>query len=165
MSKSELTKCDAFPSALTNSFQADGFVGPLSILTREETQQAYQEYMEWKKSLPNQSMSGNARFKPHLYVPFVNRLVHHPKLVSAVQQALATDNILLWSSDFNIKEPYSEGCYALHQDSTYAGLSPASKSLTAWIALSDPVGTRQGCLCFWKHSHTQGQLPHVENVP
>ena len=147
---------------LSSSFQDAGFVGPIQVLSREEAHKAFQEYEKWKESLPHQSVTGDLRFKPHLFLPFVNSIVHHPNLVHAVQLALQTPNILLWSSDFNVKEPQSSKCFKLHQDSTYAGLSPAEKCLTAWVAISDPVGEREGCLGFWKESHKQGQLRHVE---
>jgi len=32
--------------------------------------------------------------------------------------------------------------------------------LTAWIALTDPVGETEGCLRFYPKSHLRGQLPH-----
>lgn len=152
-------------SSIAQQFQDDGVVGPLTILSQQEAQEAYQQYMEWISTLPQQQLAGDARFKSHLYLFFVNRIARHPTLVKAVQEALQTSNILLWSSDFNVKLPNSPQCFEPHQDSTYAGLQPASSCLTAWIALSsDPVGIEQGCLSFWKGSHTQGQLPHVENV-
>jgi hypothetical protein len=59
-------------------------------------------------------------------LPFIHRIAHHPKLVKAVQQALDTTNILLWSSDLNIKEPNTD--FFPHQDSTHAGLQPAIAS-------------------------------------
>lgn len=159
-SDSHLQKC-----IQERTFQNDGFVGPIDILSRQEAKDVYQKYNEWVSTLPQQQqVSGDLRFKPHLFLPFVNRIVHHPALVRAVQQALQTHDILLWSCDFNIKQPNTRNCFAAHQDSTYAGLSPTSKCLTAWVALSDPVGEQEGCLSFWKGSHKQGQLKHVQDA-
>ena len=78
----------------------------------------------------------------------------------AVKAALNSEDIMLWSSDINIKQPNSPGFYAPHQDSTYAGLSPSSSVLTAWVALSNPVGEKEGCLSFYPGSHKLNQLPH-----
>lgn len=149
-------------TSINHSFQNDGVVGPISILTPKEARDIYTQYNHWKESLPNHQVTGDLRFKPHLYLPFIHRIAHDPTLVRAVQQALDTKHVLLWSSDLNIKEPHTDCCFLPHQDSTYAGLQPASKCLTAWVALSDPVGPEQGCLYFWKGSHIRGQLPHVE---
>jgi len=97
MKKQTTSECDA---SLTNSFQDDGVDGPIPVLSQQEAKKAYAEFDKWKESLPNQQVLADLRFKPHLYLPFVNRIAHHPQLVIAVQQALDTDNILLWSSDF-----------------------------------------------------------------
>jgi ectoine hydroxylase-related dioxygenase (phytanoyl-CoA dioxygenase family) len=122
-------------------------------------------FHEWvSTSFPNHRVTGDWRFKPHLHLVFVNRIVHHPALISAVQQVLQTKNLLLWSCDFNIKYPETEAWYPPHQDATYAGLHPTNQCVTAWVALSDPVSDKEGCLIFWKGSHRLGQLPHEENV-
>ena len=119
------------------------------------------------------------RFKPHLHLPVVAKLVRHPAIVAAVSAALGlpsklatraaadrrqTPGLLLWSSDFNIKEPGSGGYFSAHQDATYTGLQPASQGLTVWLALSDPVDAAHGAMSFWAGSHQRGQLPHREAV-
>jgi hypothetical protein len=71
---------------------------------------------------------------------------------------------LLWSSDINVKKPNSSGFYAAHQDATYAGLFPSSSVLTVWVALSHPVGEREGCLAFYHESHKLHQLPHKSEM-
>jgi ectoine hydroxylase-related dioxygenase (phytanoyl-CoA dioxygenase family) len=82
--------------------------------------------------------------------------------VEAVQQVLKSTHVLLWSCDFNVKQPNTKMCFPPHQDATYAGLLPADQCVTAWVALSDPVGEEEGCLCFWEASHKKGQLSHTE---
>ena len=161
MSENEQHECPSNHD-IAASYQANGFVGPIQVLSRNEAQLAFQEYQQWANSLPDQKVVGDLRFKPHLYLPFVNRIARHPKLVQAVQQVLQTCDILLWSCDFNIKAPQTEMFFPPHQDATYAGLSPSDQCVTAWVALSDPVGNKEGCLAFWKGSHLHGQLPHVE---
>mgnify|MGYP002630196923 CR=1 FL=1 len=64
------------------------------------------------------------RFKPHLFLPFVSRLVRHPSILDIVQNALGTENLILWSSDWNIKQQRSDGHYTAHQDATFTGLVP-----------------------------------------
>ncbi|KAL7485106.1 hypothetical protein ACHAW6_010709 [Cyclotella cf. meneghiniana] len=135
-------------------FQQDGFFGPLDILTAQE---AHDALLEVQRELSNVNAS---RFKLHLILPSISKIAHHPKLVEAVKSALDSNDVLLWSSDINIKSPNSAGFYAPHQDATYAGLSPSSGVLTAWVALSNPVGEREGCLSFYPASHKLRQLPH-----
>jgi ectoine hydroxylase-related dioxygenase (phytanoyl-CoA dioxygenase family) len=152
-------------------YQERGFVGPLDVLTLQEAAETLQKFNDWATTLPNNCVSGNNRFKPHLFLPFISRIVHHPKLLAAVQDVLQTRHVLCWSSDFNIKQAASSDSgessmsyYAPHQDSTYAGLQPIGQVVTAWVALSDPVGENEGCLSFWSGSHKHGQLRHVEEL-
>ena len=135
------------------SFQRQGFAGPLDIISGEESQLALEQ-------VQNELAKGTNRFKLHLVMPSIDKIAHHPKLVSAVKEALHSENIWLWSSDINTKEGRSANFFAPHQDATYAGLSPSSQCLTAWVALSDPIGANKGCLSFYPESHRLGQLPH-----
>jgi ectoine hydroxylase-related dioxygenase (phytanoyl-CoA dioxygenase family) len=148
-------------SSLQDDFEREGFLGPLNILTHEQAEKALHEVHQ-ELSSPTETQA--SRFKLHLFLPTISAIAHHPTLVKAVQQALGTDDILLWSSDINIKPKHSPGLFCPHQDSTFAGLSPPNKCLTAWLALSDPVGEYEGCLAFYKESHKLGQLRHDTNL-
>lgn len=139
---------------LAQEFLERGFVGPLDLLDHNEIKRALDYY---RHATP----SGNERFKTHLFSPEIRQAVLHPKLIQYARQLLQCDDILVWSSDFNVKEPFSETFYSPHQDSTYSGLEPADQVLTAWIALtaSTPLN---GCLRFWSGSHKGGQVEHYE---
>ena len=151
----------AAPS-LAAMYDSDGFVSPIEILSRDEANSALQAFHECTEVLTDQQVKGDLRFKMHLFLPFVNRIVRHPKLVEAVQQVLQTKHVLLWTCDFNVKGSNTEMHFLLHQDATYPRLSPADQCVTAWVALLHPAGEEEGCLCFKKRSQKQGQLPHVE---
>jgi non-heme Fe2+,alpha-ketoglutarate-dependent halogenase len=128
---------------IRTAFERDGFFGPLDVLTRDDAKNALLQVQE---ELNDNSSS---KFKLHLIIPAISKLSHHPQLVDAVQQALGSPNIWLWSSAINIKQAHSSGYFAPHQDATYAGLSPSSQCLTAWVALSDPVDQLEVLLsCF-----------------
>lgn len=148
-------------SSLQVDFEREGFLGPLGILTHGQAGKVLDEVRE-ELSSPTETQA--SRFKLHLFLPTISAIAHHPTLVKAVRQALGTDDILLWSSDINIKPKGSLGLFCPHQDSTFAGLSPPNKCLTAWVALSDPVGEDEGCLVFYKESHKLGQLRHETNL-
>lgn len=155
------------PLPLSLRIARDGFASPIRVLSREEAAEALAELEAYEAEYGEQGrLGGDARFKIHLLLPWAARLVRHPALVAAAQEALGTKDILVWSSDVNDKPPHS-ATYAsahqlspstglplwntdeemrpqAHQDSTYAGLLPADGALTAWVALSDaPV--EAGC--------------------
>ena len=134
------------------TFHSNGFVGPLNVISKEEAASALKEVRH------ELSIEGSSRFKLHLVLPFIDRIAHHPKLVSAVQQALGSENLLLWSSDINIKGANTTHYFEPHQDSAYAGLSPATNCLTAWV-----VGVVDGCLQFYPQSHKMGKLLHLKS--
>ena len=136
------------------NFQSDGFVGPIDAISKDDAAICLKEVQH---ELSNE---GSSRFKLHLVLPCIDNIARHPKLVSAVQQALGSDNLLLWSSDVNSKDATSPFYFEPHQDSAYAGLSSSQQYLTAWVALSDHVGVLEGCLQFYPQSHKMGRLFH-----
>lgn len=145
-----------------DKFEDNGFAF-CSILSKSEASKALAAIQGfWSTDSGSLQVEGNCRFKTHLFLPEISEIVHHPALLEVVREALNTPHIALWSSDLNIKQPNSRQYFSAHQDATYTGLQPASKCITVWIALSDPVGVQEGCLSFLKGSHKRGQLPHVE---
>eukprot|EP00529_Nitzschia_sp_RCC80_P036036 CAMPEP_0113507424 /NCGR_PEP_ID=MMETSP0014_2-20120614/36456_1 /TAXON_ID=2857 /ORGANISM="Nitzschia sp." /LENGTH=162 /DNA_ID=CAMNT_0000403029 /DNA_START=34 /DNA_END=519 /DNA_ORIENTATION=+ /assembly_acc=CAM_ASM_000159 len=129
-------------------FQRDGFVGPIDVLAEDEANHAYNEIQEELRRSSSiyehingqngkdcYSINSNARFKLHLILPSIDKIVHHPNVGRAVRDVLGLTKdqlLLLWSSDVNIKRTGSNGVYEPHQDSTYAGLSDPSKCVTVW---------------------------------
>jgi non-haem Fe2+, alpha-ketoglutarate-dependent halogenase len=163
------------PSCGLESFHENGFAFCGSLLTCNEAavvlQQVENEFGRTSTGVQPTSdeqfcrldeIHGNDRFKAHLFLSGISWIVHHPSMVAIVRRVLKTDAIALWSSDLNIKKPCSNQYFSQHQDATYTGLNPADHCVTVWVALSDPVGTQEGCLTFLKGSHLIGQLPHVE---
>ena len=141
-------------NSIGTSFNSDGFVGPIDIISKEDAYYALEEVQNYLKA------ENSSRFKLHLVLPTISKIAHHPILISAVQQALQSENLLLWSSDVNIKDASSPHYFCPHQDSACAGLSPSSKCITAWVALSHPVGIEEGCLLFYPKSHRMGKIRH-----
>lgn len=150
--------------AIRENYQSKGYVTPIDVLSPSEAAKLRSSYDTWVSSLPDGKLVGDLRFRPHLYLPFINDIVHHKKIVSVVQEVLGTSNVLLWSSDFNVKDAGSGGYFSLHQDATYTGLSPAELGVTVWLAISDNVNEQSGCMAFIEGSHIFSQLPHVEGV-
>jgi non-heme Fe2+,alpha-ketoglutarate-dependent halogenase len=147
---------------ISQDSKKNGVVGPITILTREEAAACLAKLEAWWVEHNNHEPLGEERFKPHLFLPFLNDIVRNDVLIAAVQKILQTDDIRCWSSDLNIKEAKSDGVYCPHQDATYTGLHPPTECVTAWIALSDVVSEQEGCLEFIRGSHMLGQVEHVE---
>lgn len=139
----------------------DGFAAPLPVLSSEEAARALSDLERYEAMQPEGRLTGDSRFKLHLLLPWAARLVRHPALLEAARAALGTADVLAWSCDVNDKAPGAGTFASPHQDSTYARLTPADQSLTAWLALSD-APREAGCLEFACGSHLHGQLPHDE---
>ena len=143
----------AFSAAtLRQDYDARGFVTPLYACSADDAAAELREAT---------GLAGDARFKPHLYLPAINRVARAPDVVAAARACLGGD-VFLWSSDVNFKGPHSEAFFSPHQDSTYAGLAPAERCCTVWVALT-AADEASGALAFAPGSHLQGQRPHVEN--
>ena len=99
------------------------------------------------------------RHKTHLLFTWADALVHHPKVLDAVEDAIGPD-ILCWTTNFFIKEANSPGFVSWHQDSTYWGLDP-DEVITAWVAFTE-VNEANGYMQVIPGSHKIDQLPHVD---
>jgi hypothetical protein len=141
-------------------YAAEGFVSPVRVLSASGAAEALAQLNAWAAAtFKNGEVVGDLRFKPHLFLPFVSRLVRHPAILDTVQAALGTENLVLWSSD---RPAGSGGFFSAHQDATFTGLAPAERGVTVWLALSEPVDEAHGCMVFWPTSHLRGQLKHLE---
>jgi hypothetical protein len=119
-----LDDCSSGPGAAAH-FVAEGYVSPVRVLSASDAAATLREFNAWAAAtFPDGQVCGDLRFKPHLFLPFVSRLVRHPSILDIVQNALGTENLILWSSDWNIKQQRSDGHYTAHQDATFTGLVP-----------------------------------------
>lgn len=147
-----LDDCSSGPGAAAH-FVAEGYVSPVRVLSASDAAAALREFNAWAAAtFPDGQVCGDLRFKPHLFLPFVSRLVRHPSILDIVQNVLGTENLILWSSDWNIKQQHSDGHYTAHQDATFTGLVPPERGVTV-------------CACntaaaFAPHSHHRGTAWH-----
>lgn len=139
-------------------YRRDGFLFPVRVLTRAEAE-GYKVKLEAYERAAGGPISGNRRHKVHLLFTWAAELVRNPAILDAVESVLGPD-LMVWGTDFFIKEPRDPGFVSWHQDSTYWGLDPAD-IVTAWVAFSDaPV--ESGAMKFMPGSHLIDQLPHVD---
>src|SRR5690606_648378 len=138
-----------------------GYVSPLTAFTPEEAA-GYRGRLESMERSDGGITHDRAR-KMHLYLRWVDEIVHHPRILDAVEDLIGPD-ILLYHLTLWLKEPNSDARISWHQDSTYFGLAPPLH-VTAWVALS-VSDERSGCVKVVPGSHRQGQLRHgIERTP
>jgi ectoine hydroxylase-related dioxygenase (phytanoyl-CoA dioxygenase family) len=145
-------------TAAIESFKRDGYYFPVPVLSPSEVGY-FREQLEQHEAKLGEPLQGNFRHKSHLLFTWVDELVHHPKIVDAVESILGP-NLLCWTTNFFIKEPKSPGFVSWHQDAFYWGLSK-DDVVTAWVALS-PANLESGCMKFVPGSQTKDHLEHVD---
>lgn len=137
-------------------YERDGFAFPIRVLSDDEVAH-YRGGLETAEAQYGEAMQRYVRSKPHLVLTWANQLIHHPRILDAVEDVLGP-NILCWGSSFFNKSPQDAAYVSWHQDSTYWGLEPHDV-LTAWIALSD-VPVSSGAMQFVPASHQLAQIAH-----
>ena len=137
------------------AYERDGYLSPLVAFEREQA-------LACRLKLEAMERAGGGilhdrRRKMHLYLSWVDEIIHHPRILDAFEDLIGPD-ILLYHLTLWLKEPNSDARVSWHQDSTYFGLQPDGH-VTAWIALS-PSTVQSGCVKVIPGSHKTGQLRH-----
>ena len=145
-------------STIKLQFEEHGYYAPIRILSEEEAAKSAQKYAELQQRML-QVFGEIHRFKLHLLVGWLADIVRHKKMLDIVEDLLGP-NILCWSSDFFIKPAHDPGFVSLHQDTTYAGLTPYDGIVNVWLAFT-PSKSANGCLQVVPGTHKLGQLPHT----
>ncbi len=140
------------------SYRKNGFYFPVPVLSHDEVTR-FRRALESHEAKAGEPLQGNFRHKAHLLFTWVDELVHHPKILDAIEDILGP-NLLCWTTNFFIKEPQSAGFVSWHQDAFYWGLSK-DDVVTAWVALT-PANLQNGCMKFLPGSQTQDHLEHVD---
>jgi ectoine hydroxylase-related dioxygenase (phytanoyl-CoA dioxygenase family) len=144
--------------AAVEAYRRDGFYSPVRVMSAADAK-AFRAALEAHEAKLGQPLQSNMRHKTHLLFTWADALVHHPKVLDAVEDAIGPD-ILCWTTTFFIKEANSPGFVSWHQDSTYWGLEP-DEVITAWIAFTE-VDEANGYMQVIPGSHKIDQLPHVD---
>ena len=144
--------------AQLRQYRERGYVSPLRAFPAEQAR-AFRIALEANERSHGGKLPEDHRRKTHLYLKWVDEIVHHPAILDAVERLIGPD-ILLYHLTYWIKEPRSDARISWHQDSTYFGLEPA-EHVTAWVALADS-NMESGCVQVVPGSHLGGQVPHAE---
>ena len=112
------------------------------------------EYWEGQQGHP---LDYPEKSKSYLLYKWADTLVHHPRVLDAVEDVIGPD-ILVYHSTMWIKEPHTPAHVRWHQDGAYFFLHP-HEHVTAWVALSE-ASEKAGCMRVVPGTHT---LPMIEH--
>ena len=135
-------------------YRAQGYVSPLRAFPAEQAVAYRQRLEEGERS---HGLEPDRRRKMHLYLKWVDEIVHHEAILDAVEDLIGPD-LLVYHLTLWLKEPRTDAFISWHQDSTYFGLSPA-EHVTAWLALSHS-NLESGCVQVVPGSQQRGQVTH-----
>ncbi|MFM7971378.1 MAG: phytanoyl-CoA dioxygenase family protein [Betaproteobacteria bacterium] len=142
--------------AQVRAYERDGFVYPLDVLGAQEARSCREELEGWERER-GALIDFPEKSKSYLLFSWADRLVHHPRILDAVEDVIGPD-ILVYHSTLFVKEARTPAYVRWHQDSTYFYLSP-HLHVTAWVALSD-ASVAAGCMQALPGSHRWGAFPH-----
>ena len=137
-------------------YRAEGYLFPIDVLSAEEAARA-RAALEAHEARFGGELPKALRHKPHLTMRWADELIHHPRILDAVEDVIGPD-ILCWESVIFAKGPKTPDYIAWHQDITYWGLG-SDDVVTAWLALSPSTG-ESGCMRVVPGTHTREVVPH-----
>ncbi len=145
-------------SGIRNQFRHDGYIPSFAVVSAQQAQDYRRQLEEYEAQLGG-PLKGAVRYKSHLLFKWLSDLMRAPAILDVVQSVIGP-NILVWSTDWWIKEPHSKSFVSWHQDSQYWGLD-TDKLVTVWVALS-PSTVESGCMRVLPGSHLGPDLAHEE---
>jgi non-haem Fe2+, alpha-ketoglutarate-dependent halogenase len=153
--KGETGHMKALTEAQVRQYNELGYVAPVPALSTAEAT-ALRDKLETFEAGAG-VLAGKLRHKSHLLFTWLNDLIHHERILDAVEDVIGP-NILCWGSSFFIKEKRNPSFVSWHQDSTYWGLDPADV-ITAWVALTDST-VENGAMRVIPATHKLEQVAH-----
>ena len=148
----------ALDAAAVERFHRDGFHAPVRVASKAEALEM-RGRLEAYEAAHGGPLKGSVRFKSHLLFKWLADLVRSPRILDPVEDLIGPD-VMVWSTDWWIKEANSPSFVSWHQDSQYWGLD-SGKLVTVWVALSTS-NVASGCMRYLPGSHRGPDLPHRE---
>ena len=139
-----------------SSYQDDGFVAPIAVLDSAGA-------AEHRATLE----AAEAELGPLHYINKIHTVMASPyelatsPAVLDLVEAMIGPDVLLYNSNYIIKEPGSAAHISWHQDLTYWGLDDDDAQVSMWLALS-PATAESGCMVMVPGTHKGGRAVHVE---
>ena len=73
--------------AAVETYRRDGFYSPVRVMSAEDAR-IYRNALESHEAEAGQPLQGNMRHKTHLLFTWADALVHHPKILDAIEDAI-----------------------------------------------------------------------------
>ena len=137
-------------------YERDGFVFPVPVLGQDEVAALRADLEAWEEQR-GEPIDFPEKSKSYLLFNWADQLVHHPRILDAVEDLIGPD-ILVYHSTLFLKEAHTPAFVRWHQDSTYFYLRP-HLHVTAWVALSQ-ASVLSGCMRALPGSHRWGAFTH-----
>ena len=100
-------------------FRTNGFVPPFSVATNALMKEMRSKLESFEQAQGG-ALRGSQRFKNHLLFKWLSDFIRTPRILDAVEDLIGPD-ILVWSTDWWIKEPRSPQFVSWHQDKSVLG--------------------------------------------
>lgn len=148
-----------------DQYWQDGYLFPMQVVSpaqannwRIELEALETKWLNNGLPLP---LNTYKRVNAQCVIPLACDIGLNPAILDIVESVLGPD-IMLYSTEFFVKEPHTTHIVSMHQDLTYWGMGEIDGLVTAWLALSD-VTTQTGCMDFVQGSHKNPILPHEDS--
>ncbi len=142
----------------TADYRRDGFLSPIEVFTKREADTLRTHFENFENHFGGIDKAVTLRTDLHLLQNWAWSVITNPRIVIPITQILGP-NILLWSTQWFIKEPGDQKVVSFHQDANYWGLEPHDV-VTAWLALSD-ASDEAGPMNFVPGSHQEELYDHT----
>ena len=152
------------PKYLTNTqvsqYHESGFVSPVDVLTREEVTSCISEIEAFERETGKQ-IDFPYKSRSHQIFSWADSLVHHPKILNAVEDIIGPD-IMCYHATLWVKPEKSNSFVRWHQDGAYFFLDPALH-ITAWVALT-LADDEAGCMQVIPASNKNPLFDHNDDI-
>ena len=156
---------NSLSTAQIERYWQNGFLCPIPAISTQQCEdwRAELEAIEsdWLDNGLPRALNVYKRVNAHLVMPLAYEIAAHSAILDVVEGILGPD-VLLYSTEFLIKEPHTKHVVTMHQDLAYWGLGEIDGILTAWLALT-PATPQSGCMDFVKGSHKSPIIPHEDS--
>lgn len=142
--------------AQVDQYRGEGFAFPVQVLTNHEVRELRADLEHWERQ-QGHPLDFPEKSKSYLLYKWADTLVHHPRVLDAVEDLIGPD-ILVYHSTMWIKEAHTPAYVRWHQDGAYFFLDPL-EHVTAWVALSE-ASEQAGCMRVIPGTH---RLPMIEH--
>lgn len=149
----------ALNETAVEAYHRDGFFSPIPVLDPTEVADCRAGLERYEASVGH-PIEFPEKSKSYLLFDWADQLVHHAKVLDAVEDIIGPD-ILVYHSTTWIKERDTPAFVHWHQDGTYFFLDP-HEHITAWVALSD-CPPEAGPVRVIPGSHELGQFKHADD--